>query len=78
MKFALAKVNKALGSVSQMCKSGHRVVMDLITEDGSFVEDLTTGERVPIYLENDVFVMDIWVKPPTGGSAAPGFAWQEA
>jgi hypothetical protein len=66
MKFNLAKVTKPLAAVSQICKAGHRVVMDLEGSEGSFIENKATGERTAIYLENGVFVMDVWVSPPSG------------
>ena len=66
MKLNLAKVTKPLAAVSQICKAGHRVVMDLEGSEGSFIENKATGERTNIYLENGVFVMDVWVSPPSG------------
>ena len=66
MKFNLAKVTKPLAAVSQICKAGHRVVMDLEGSEGSFIENKKTGERTAIYMDNGVFVMDVWVSPPTG------------
>lgn len=45
MKFTSCEVSKALGSVSQICRAGHRVVFNPDwSEEGSYVEHLETGE----------------------------------
>ena len=42
MAFQVCKSSKALGSVSKMCKAGHRVVFD---DDGSYIQDKNAGEH---------------------------------
>ena len=41
MLFQVAQVTKPLGSVSKICKKGHRVVFN---DDGSYIENKITGE----------------------------------
>ena len=43
MKFQLAKVGKALGSVSQIVRHGNRV---LFASRGSYIENVSSGERL--------------------------------
>ena len=74
MKFNIAKVNKALGSVGKICETGHRVVFDDI--NGSFIEELSaqgtpmTGTRQPLRKEHGVYVLDTWVAPPSASGRA--------
>ena len=57
-------VNKALLSVKKVLAAGNRVIFD---EDGSFIEDKTTGERMWMRESNGMFMLRMWVKK------APGF-----
>ena len=59
MKVTVADVNKVLASVSKMCECGNRVVFD---EDGSYVENKKTGERMVIEEDDGDYVLDVWVK----------------
>ncbi len=52
-------VNKALLSVKKVTKSGNRVVFD---EDGSYVENKQTGERMWLEEKNGMYVLSMWVK----------------
>ena len=46
MKFTVCEVSKALGSVSQMCKIGHRVVFNPPwNNQDSYIEQVSIGER---------------------------------
>ena len=65
MRFAVANVIKPLGAVGEICQAGHKVVFDDLTPGGSHIESHTTGERVPMRKENGVYVMDVWVAPPS-------------
>ena len=60
MTFQLAKVNKALGSVSKIVSNGNRVVFDT----DSFMENKWTGERIWLREDNGVYVLDMRVAPP--------------
>ena len=65
MCFAVAKVNKPLGSVGCMCDAGYEVVFNDRT--GSYIKDLDGDEYIPFRKENGVYVMDAWVQPPDSG-----------
>ena len=77
MKFQVAKVKKALGSVSEMVDSGNRVVFD--TDEGgydiSYIENKKTRDKVWLRRENGVYVLDMMVAPPNfdSGTQQPGF-----
>ena len=81
MTFQVAKVSKALGSVSQMVDGGNRVTFDLDAHgrDISCIENKQTGERIWLRRENGVYVLDMLVGPPNQASEqanSPGFARQ--
>ena len=64
MKFQVCPVTKALGSVSKMVQSGHRVVFDSAESgEGSYIQSKATGQKTYLREENGVFVLDVWVKP---------------
>ena len=64
MKFIACEVSKALGSVSQICKAGHRVVFNLPWhEDGSYIEHPQTGEVMRLNEHNGLYVLDTKVAP---------------
>ena len=47
MRFTVCDVATALGSVSQMCRTGHRVVFNPPwSEEGSYIEQEAAGERL--------------------------------
>eukprot|EP00973_Karenia_brevis_P031592 4356404-Karenia_brevis.AAC.1 len=67
MRFQVCPVTKALGSVSRMTKAGHKVVFSGEEDpEGSYIENQRTGSRTYMRLENGVYLMDVWVKPPQG------------
>ena len=61
MAFQLAKVNKALGSVPQIIKTGHRVVFD---EGGSYIQQKKSGDRMWLDETDGVFILPLPVGPP--------------
>ena len=64
MKFTVCPVTKALGSVSQMCKSGHRVVFNPPwEEEGSYIETLETGDKLWLDEQNGLYVLNTRVAP---------------
>ena len=64
MKFTVCLVTKALGSVSQMCKSGHRVVFNPHWEqEGSYIEHLDIGDRLYLDEQNGLYVLNTRVAP---------------
>ena len=66
MTFQVAKVSKALGSVSQIVKKGHRVVFDQDENgwDRSYIEHKETGELMWLRERDGVYVLDILIAPP--------------
>jgi len=55
----VCEVNKALLSVKKIIAAGNRVVFD---EEGSFIEDKSTGERMWMKDEGGMFMLKMWVK----------------
>jgi len=54
----VADVKKALGSVRRMCEAGNRVVFD---DEGSYIENKGTGERVTLTKERGSYILSLWV-----------------
>ena len=52
-------VHRPLMAVKRVCKHGNRVVFD---DDGSYVENKQTGERMKIEEDDGDYVLDLWVK----------------
>ena len=80
IRFTSCDVAKALGSVSQMCKTGHRVVFNPPwSHEGSYIELVEVGERIWLQEEGGLDVLKTKVAPThkqTGRQKAEGFPWQ--
>ena len=80
MRFNVCDVSKALGSVSQMCKIGHRVVFNPPwSSQGSYIEQVATGENMWLQEESGLYVLKIKVAPmhkQTGRRRQEDFPWQ--
>ena len=64
MKFTVCDVSKALGSVSQMCRSGHKVVFNPPwDQEGSYIEHIDTGERMWLEEQGGLYVLAAKVAP---------------
>ena len=63
MSFSVGAVHKPLSAVSDICRKGNRVVFD---DDGSYVQNKTTGDWTPIRRKKGVYVMTVWVMPSNG------------
>ena len=64
MRFTVCPVTKALGSVSQMCRSGHRVVFNPPwEEEGSYIEHMEIGDRLWMEEQNGLYVLNTKVAP---------------
>ena len=59
LKIQICEVNKALLSVKKVTQAGNRVVFD---EDGSYIEDKMTGERLTMRDEGGMYMLKMWVK----------------
>ena len=80
MKFIVCDVSKAFGSVSQMCKIGHRVVSNPSwSNQGSCIEHISVGERLWLQEEGGLYVLKTKVAPDhrqTSKWKAQDFHWQ--
>ena len=52
-------VNKPLLSVSKVVAAGNRVVFD---KDGSYIEDIITGDKVWLKNVGGMYMLKLWVK----------------
>ena len=60
MKFTSCDVERALGSVSSICKQGHTVVFNAPDHpDGSYIYNIHSGERMELQHKDGAFVLDI-------------------
>ena len=61
LTFQVAGVKKPLGSVRKMCAAGNRVVFEDLSEtQGGYVENKSTGSRIPINKEGGTYGLTIW------------------
>ena len=66
MRFTSCDVERALGSVSSICKQGHTVVFNAPDHpDGSYIYNINPGERMDLKHNDGVFVLDTRVAPST-------------
>ena len=64
MRFTICDVSKALASVSQMCRSGNKVVFNPPwNPEGSYIQHVDTGERLWLREENGLYMLDTRVAP---------------
>ena len=54
----ICAVNKNLMSISKIAKQGNRVVFD---DDGSYIEDKTSGERTWMHKVDGMYMLKMWV-----------------
>ena len=59
-------VNETLLSVSKLTKRGNRVVFD---DDGSYVENKTTGQRTWMAEDGGVYTLKMWVSKQSTAEA---------
>ena len=62
----ICAVIKNLLSVNGMTKNGHRVVFD---DEGSYIEDKSSGERNWMHEVNGMYVLKLWVSKKTSKEA---------
>ena len=61
---ACNEVSKALGSVSQMCRSGHRVVFNPPWDyEGSYIEHIESGVKLWLGERNGLYMLNTRVAP---------------
>ena len=56
----VAPVKKVLASVAKICGSGNKVVFD--DEEGSYIENKSTGKRTWLTKRGGVYFYELWVK----------------
>ena len=71
--FEVANITRPLGSVSKLVRKHNRVVFD---DDGSYIENKASGEKVPLREEQGLYFLDIWVEIPADMELNPVFAKQ--
>ncbi len=67
---ATTEVKKPLAAASKITAKGNRIVLD---EEGSdsYIEHKKTGTRIPLTMENGVYMMEMVVAPPFQRPAKP-------
>ena len=66
MRFRLANVSKALASVDRIFDAGNEVVFNNV--HGSYIRNHATNEKTPIQRKCGVYVLDVWVAPPSSAA----------
>ena len=69
MHFQVADVKKALLSVTKTADMGFECVLGA---RGGFLQDVESGERIPIQREGNSYIMRMWVK-----DSKKSFHWQD-
>ena len=81
MRFTVCDVSKALGSVSQMCRTGHKVVFNPPwNEEGSYIEHVESGERMWLEERNGLYMLNARVAlihRQTGTMRRGGEMWNQ-
>ena len=63
----MTEVNKALLAVCKIFRSGNKVVFG--DDEGSYIEDKRTGERIWMKEEGGMYLLKMWVKQVYRGEA---------
>ena len=81
MSFTACSVTKALGSVSQMCRAGNRVVFNPPWDpEGSYIEHTETGEKLWLEEQGGLYLLHAKVAPQERQTSniygmSQGFHW---
>ena len=62
---ATTDVQKPLVAASKVVSKGNRIVLDDASSD-SYIENKATGKRIPLVIENGVYMMEMLVVPFQG------------
>ena len=78
MSFEVCNVTRALGSVSQMCRAGHKVVFNPPwDQNGSYIEHTETGQKMWLTEKDGIYLLDVRVAPENKQTANnPDFTGQ--
>ena len=60
MAFQCTGVHKPLAAASKVAQKGNRIVLEA---DGGFILNKATGKKIPLAIENGVYMMEMCVKP---------------
>ena len=60
MAFQCTGVHKPLAAASKIAQKGNRIVLEA---DGGFILNKATGKKIPLTIENGVYMMEMCVKP---------------
>ena len=64
MNFEVCNVTRALGSVSQMCRAGHRVIFNPPWDhQGSYIQHIETGQKMWLTEKDGIYLLDVRVAP---------------
>ena len=63
VNFQIAQVDRPLLSVSKLTKAGHMVKFD---KTGGYIVNAVTGGRTNFPMQNDIYIMDMWVRVSGG------------
>ena len=66
---ATTEVQKPLAAASKIAAKGNRIVLDDANSD-SYIENKATGKRIPLVIENGVYMMEMFVVPFQGQTKA--------
>ena len=66
---ATTEVQKPLAVASKIAAKGNRIVLDDANSD-SYIENKATGKRIPLVIENGVYMMEMLVVPFQGQTKA--------
>ena len=64
-KFQVCDVHKPLLSVAKLGRAGYRTVLE--DTHSNFIENRTTGERLNIRKNGNLYEVDLWVRPASFG-----------
>ena len=76
----IADVRSNLAAGMRIVYAGNRIVLD---EEGSYIENKASGDRISIRHENGCFMFDLWVpatrktKPSTGTNTKTAKRWKK-
>ena len=66
---ATTKVQKPLAAATRITEKGNRIVLDGVGSE-SYIQNKQTGQKIPLSIENGVYMMQMLVKPaPFQGQA---------
>ena len=67
---ATTEVKKPLAAASKIASKGNRIILD-DEESDSYIENKKTGTRIPLTIENGVYMMEMVIVPPFQRPANP-------